>query len=200
MFKSLCNELPAMISWCLLTNEKFWIGLICLCSVFFFPDRTYMVPLHKEKECKFYKTSSTIQKSTLFSFQRWGCNMLLYSSSECSLYRNKLYMHIGHLTLLQLIKVHFVRSCYWYVAIRCCFSVVGGWHILWSAWSQCSDSDFIPRWISKTGGSKAGASTESQKRWGSAWALLVGTRYGVPVTTQLFRILEHRLNEWQYHE
>lgn len=84
--------------------------------------------------------------------------------------------------------------------LRHCFCVVGGWHILWSTWSQCSDSDFIPRWISKTGGSKTGASTESQKRWGSSWALLFGIQYGIQIITQLFRILKHRLNKLQYHE
>lgn len=165
----MCTALPAVVP------HKKWVRnleFIYFANVVFFSDPISMVLLHKGKECKFYKTSSTIQKSTLFSFPRWVSTLTvsLCLSSEWTLGVSCTCMVcIWHLH----ITAH-TESCALYLVLagetwnkrllRGCYSVAGRGHVLRSARSQCSHSDFIPWWVAKAGGSKTGTSAESQKR------------------------------------
>lgn len=97
--------------------------------------------------------------------------MLLYPFSERTLRASYICtLCIGHLCIapnkgVLCTQSLFMKRAYKYkMLLRDCFCVIGRGYVLRSTRSQCSDSDFIPWWVSKTGGSKTGASAESQKR------------------------------------
>lgn len=149
--------------------EESWIDLICMRSVLFRP----------------YIYGPTAQGERMQILQNFKHNpkintIFISKVSEdiicpCTCFQSELHWGVSYLCL-----------CIWHLGItapkgvlcikslfmiygnkmllRGCFSVIGRWHILRSAGSQRSDSNIVPWWVSKTGGSKTGTSAESEKR------------------------------------
>lgn len=155
-------------------TEKPWFGLICICSVVVFVFfRPYIYgPTAQGERMQILQNFKHNPKINTIFISKVIEDLVCY----CIHIQSELYLRasyictlcIGHPCIAANKGVLCTQSLFMKrgnkMLIRDCFCVVGRGYVLRSTRSQCSDSDFIPWWVSKTGGSKTGASAESQKR------------------------------------